>query len=716
MNNVKDTWVEASFDWQNASFPETEPPVTIYWRIWFNDTVDNRTNTSIMSFTLGVPPSYRNVGTNDSDGLIRRGDAIELRAEGYDDGGLSNASLMIKVNNQPWEEYERIELEGVARTWVWTNFTWQNSSVEEWSTVYWHIIYRDLVGKESTTPTKSFKITPTLWSRVFGSGEYLKATPALGDLNNDHILEIVLPWEGKVYVLSGVDGSTIWESFAFGTPTSYSYSSPVIVDLDNDGQLDFVVAAMGDGGKEIQAFNLNTPFPLWSIPIDDFATSYWHNYHSSPAIAYLNNDLIPEVVIGTRTVGGIVYALHGNNGSIYWACETGGGSIYSTPAVGDISGDNISDVLTTDGDDNLTAIYGNNGTIMWQYKIGHTYSSPALGDLNQDNILEIVVTSEEGCFAFHGNNGTPYWSNNLASTYSSLVIVDLNKDGVPEVVTISGKVLYALHGNNGSVLWSRTIEWTLSSPAIGDINADGWLDIVVGTNGYLYVVNSSDGTSHWKYKTQSDVHSSPIIVDVNGNGFVDVIFVEEGKRGDYPVRVIVFEFQSTSNKWPSFRGSTSRTACLKYRKLTLQEGWNAIPVRYQTFGKASQVLEAISNSTMVARLNHQKDKFDVYHEGTSDFKLISDACFIYVEGESLYEIMYLDEIPSNNFERDHWSLIVYPYEYNMSVREFMELNPECKAFAYWDHSMGQFVAYYRFYTSDGLMLEQGMCYLVWMTG
>jgi outer membrane protein assembly factor BamB len=157
------------------------------------------------------------------------------------------------------------------------------------------------------------------------------------------------------------------------------YSSPAIGDINNDGIPEVV---FGSGNTRIYALNGTSGTIVWS-----YLTGGWVT--SSPAIGDINNDGFPDVVVGSN--GGAIYALRGD-GSLLWSYGVGNSSI-SSPAIGDINNDAIPDVVVGNSNGVVYALRGTDGSLLWSYTTGGSVSSPAIGDINNDGIPDVVVGS-----------------------------------------------------------------------------------------------------------------------------------------------------------------------------------------------------------------------------------------------------------------------------------------------------------------------------------
>ncbi len=262
----------------------------------------------------------------------------------------------------------------------------------------------DVLGGGGTEVVAGF---PDGTVRVFGAdGRQLltfntgagavQASPVLVDVNHDGILDVVAAnLAGDVVAFDG-RGRTLFHQRVMGGV----FGTPAVADLQGNGRLD-VVATSWD--QHVYAWHLDdaSALPGWPVAVGD---TIW----SSPSIAHLDGDPLPEVVFGfdcdgapgqrcAPNWGGYVGVLR-HDGSwrpgfpVFVAHQV----VWSTPAVADLEGTGHLDIVVGTGNMTTSMCCGKpmRGTQVfafradgsnvpgWPAYIGaNATSSPAIGDL-----------------------------------------------------------------------------------------------------------------------------------------------------------------------------------------------------------------------------------------------------------------------------------------------------------------------------------------------
>ncbi len=231
--------------------------------------------------------------------------------------------------------------------------------------------------------------------------------------------------------------------------------------------------------------------------------------YGSPAVGDIDGDGLPEVVFGTYFDDEHAYALNGEDGSALWRFDVGGGPLDAAPVIYDVNLDGVQEVI-------IPASWGilfclsPEGEVVWRYpEAGYIEcidSPPAVADVDGDGLPEVVFGTWYGkVYVLNGEDGTPVWTGNYCDTgyvQSAPCIVDLDGDGQDDIVVAMFRGdhrVYSLRGSDGEVLWTFTADASMYAGAsCGDIDGDGTREIVIGDySGKVYALRT-DGTLLWE--------------------------------------------------------------------------------------------------------------------------------------------------------------------------------------------------------------------------
>ncbi|MBM3434849.1 MAG: hypothetical protein FJY07_01380, partial [Bacteroidetes bacterium] len=343
---------------------------------------------------------------------------------------------------------------------------------------------------------------PTTVSGFADIGISMTCTPAIGDIDNDGIIEIVVatrmgedetdPDNYKLFVYKNIDADDdnkpdlMWEKFIHYK----NFNGVVLADLNNNGDLEILVP--NQWGNEIEIFDCyGNNYPGWPVttsenPIDKKAVSI-------PVAVDLDGDNSKEIVIGIE--GGIY--IWNQDGTDF---ITGLNPVYTDigrldcpVVVADIDNDNDYEILfmsiqdltgyiyAIESDGSFVTGWGNNTHNIDLSIQSQTWAWPpafVCGDIDLNGNIEVVI-ADEATLKVWSSNGNLILNKSipgLRCKYQQPSIVDIyGMDNDCEIILPSNDgIIYGFHLNGDPVLgWPLYLgSNNFSVPLIDDIDND----------------------------------------------------------------------------------------------------------------------------------------------------------------------------------------------------------------------------------------------------
>lgn len=358
-------------------------------------------------------------------------------------------------------------------------------------------------------------------------------------------------------------------------------TSPTVATIDG---VEAVVVASENGYLDVVDALTGANLPGWPQPVE-FNSTQPTAIESSPTVAYLDGpEQPPTIIIGAGSTyvakqsGGVI--AFREDGTVRFRFDTRdvfnewtnvprpdgfSEGVFSTPAVGDITGSGQQDIVFGSWDHELYALTPH-GSLVPGFPVDTQdtiWSSPALFHVRGSGTLQDIfvggdASGRQGCFGgfiydFSYANGAPHlvWSHCKNQTiWSSPAVGVINNSGKAAVIfgTGFGEVppyksdaykLFAYYANNGARVpgWPvRTAGPAFGSPAIGPITA-GTVPLIFDTSWCMSCASapSTPGSSMvyaWNGRGKrlwsqtlvgANDFASPVLVDLTGSGSNDVL-------------------------------------------------------------------------------------------------------------------------------------------------------------------------------------------------
>lgn len=257
-----------------------------------------------------------------------------------------------------------------------------------------------------------------------------------------------------------------------------------------------------------------------------------NNILSTPALADINGDKILDIVLAD--VKGNVFALDGKTGKELFHFQAEGG-FQASVATGDLNKDGIEDAILASDVGKVMVIDGV-GRRLWRTEeklnLGQIINRPTLVDLNKDNIPDVVVgTSEEGLVALNGKHGWKIWDTKEITkglVITAPVAVEINKDEIFDIIYATNEGwIYAIDGKKGWNIWQKKLNpIEYSSLAYFKLNKTKAI-VVVTKNKGIYALNVNNGKIIWQSPIEDSFISSPVLEDINKDKVPDIIIISK---------------------------------------------------------------------------------------------------------------------------------------------------------------------------------------------
>ncbi|KAK3445133.1 hypothetical protein EUGRSUZ_B02781 [Eucalyptus grandis] len=381
-------------------------------------TTDNSTNTDNSTGTTGSTQASDSAhGTSSGRRLLE-----DINSKGSQEAGSEST-----VNNVKDTQAATVENEAGLEADADSSFDLFRDSdelPEEYSYDYDDYVDESMWGDEEWTEAQHEKLEDYV-----NIDAHVLCTPVIADIDNDGVSEMVV-------------------AVSYFFDHEY-YDNPEHLKELGDINIEKYVA----GG--IVVFNLDTKQVKWTTPLDLSTDSgnFRAYIYSSPTVVDLDGDGNLDILVGTSF--GLFYALD-HQGKIREKFPLEMAEIHGAVVAADINDDGKIELVTTDTHGNVAA-WTAQGVEIWEKHLkSHIAQGPTIGDVDGDGHTDVVVPTISGnIYVLSGKDGSvvrPYPYRTHGRIMNQVLLVDLNKrkekekKGLTLVTTSFDGYLYLIDG------------------------------------------------------------------------------------------------------------------------------------------------------------------------------------------------------------------------------------------------------------------------------
>jgi outer membrane protein assembly factor BamB len=308
-----------------------------------------------------------------------------------------------------------------------------------------------------------------------------------------------------------------------GLPTDASMAevttTPVIGNLTDDN-FDGIINELDIPEIVVVAFDDDELTGHLLVLDGETGTELWwdegYTAFGGPALADIDGDLVTDIV--AFDIAGYVVALD-NTGGLIWKSAIPVSTDYPQATVADVDGDGRAEVIA-----DTLLLDGRTGKLLANFPISSTiaYRMPAVADLDLNGTAEIIIGNN-----VYAPDGTRLWGSTQLGTYGHWsVILDVDGDAQGEVVMIGGAQMAAFDPD-GTKLWQVGVPQQVGPPCAADFDGDGYPEIG-WSSGNSFNLHELDGTQIWTRPVVDDSGLSGCSgFDFDADSVYEIVYSDE---------------------------------------------------------------------------------------------------------------------------------------------------------------------------------------------
>ena len=333
-------------------------------------------------------------------------------------------------------------------------------------------------------------------------------------------------------------------------------SSAAIIDLDNDGEDEFISSAKSGF---VHVFEMNGT--EW---LDSFGNSFYETGDQnwgSPSIGNLDGNAFNDVVISSKNGHIYIFGATQNDppGSLLLDFDSGA-YVTATPTLGDVDGDNQDEIIFGQyGGNKLLYAINIDGSNVPGFPVDldeKVQRGVALADFNGNGKMDIVVGTDDEFIHLIHDDGTIAWSYETGGDIRvAPTVLELSTG---ELVVLAGSKddnFYALNSDGTLRFMVETDDDIATEASVVDIDGIGPI-IFFASGDFVYAVESNGSAfGNWPMDLGAEVVSSITFANVDGYGWPVVMFGDDsGKAHIYSMQGEAYNNFPITYSFP-FKGS-----------------------------------------------------------------------------------------------------------------------------------------------------------------
>ncbi|HOJ32616.1 MAG TPA: PQQ-binding-like beta-propeller repeat protein [Candidatus Hydrogenedentes bacterium] len=372
---------------------------------------------------------------------------------------------------------------------------------------------------------------------------FLESCPTVADINEDGIEEILVVGREEIIAVDG-GGTVLWRTRGEGRFMTYpavfkGHKPALIYAADCAGWLHCYDAS----GNSVWKRQLAGPNE-WSAPVMCDLMANGTKY-----------------VIQTDIQGG-VWAFDAVTGEVFWHTKVDGAPV--SPAVADLNADGFPEVVVATNSGKAFCL-DKSGKVLWERVIGGASPTWATGApiifSASDGSLRVAVPAAEGVLLCLNGEGSVLWRKTLRGPIASALSAgDLDADGIAEIFAITQLGVIYRFSENGEPLWEIDMQGrTLAAGAILDVDGDGKRDFVLATQQGLLLALDNQGRIFYEWQAPSrTINVTPTFGRLSPKDTNLSLVLSGGEAGVlYCFKTAAKE--SSEEQWIAYRANAEKT-------------------------------------------------------------------------------------------------------------------------------------------------------------